>query len=246
MEMIEERKTEEWHPTEADVLAAIKQRGWPTFDDIRFDHINDGEERAILETAVSKMKSFVSEVEEGKSVAMIMLANAIDGDMDRTGYGCGKTKLAAIGFYANCYYHYSKEIIDSLQVHPVGSFYSARKIMALFDAPDFDERATFRIWRKILVIDDLGREGSLKWEKRDPEIQLQEKRDRYYSIINYCYNTGISLIITSNLTSREMATFLGGASWSRLLQMAPERYRVNMTGIRDMRPLLADDGNGWF
>jgi hypothetical protein len=52
------------------------------------------------------------------------------------------------------------------------------------------------------------------------------------------------MIITSNLTSREMATFLGGASWSRLLQMVPKRYRVNMTGVRDMRPLLAE--NDWF
>ncbi|MCP5020123.1 MAG: hypothetical protein GY938_33270, partial [Ketobacter sp.] len=52
----------------------------------------------------------------------------------------------------------------------------------------------------------------------------------------------VGVVITSNLSSRELAAFLGGATWSRLLSMVPKKYRVNMTGICDMRPLLADDG----
>ena len=36
-----------------------------------------------------------------------------------------------------------------------------------------------------------------------------EKRDRYYTIINHCYEKGISLVITSNMSSRELACFPG-------------------------------------
>ncbi len=242
---IEREEQARWEPSEKEVAAVIAEKGWPTFDQITFDHIDDEAERQKLETAVQTVKDFVKEIKSGAhGLSLIMVANPVDGDMDRTGYGCGKTTLAQAAYYANVRYTYAHGMPDSLQVYPVGRFYSAREIMALFDAENFSERYTFQNLGKVVIIDDLGREGTLKWEKRDLDMQLQEKQDRYYSLINHCYENGISMIVTSNLTSREMATFLGGASWSRLLQMVPKRYRINMTGIRDMRPLLAE--NDWF
>lgn len=244
-ERLEKEERDNWEPTADDISAAIAAKGWPSFDQITYSHIDDAAERAKLETAVATVKEFVEEVKDGAhGLSMIMVANPIEGDMDRTGYGCGKTTLAQIAYYANRSVMYAKGDPGSIYINPIGRFFSSREVMALFDADNFNERYTFQNMGKVVVIDDLGREGTLKWEKRDLDMQLQEKQDRYYSLINYCYYNDVSLIITSNLTSREMATFLGGASWSRLLQMVPKRYRINMTGIRDMRPLLAEQE--WF
>lgn len=242
---LEEEERMRWEPSKDDIAKVIAEKGWVNFGSIKYDHIDDSAERAKLETAVSTVRSFVDDVRGGASgLSMIMIANQIDGDMDRTGYGCGKTTLAKAAYYANSSYSYAMGAPDSLNVFPIGRFFSAREVMALFDSENFDQKYAFQNLGKMIVIDDLGREGTLKWEKRDLDMQLQEKQDRYYSLINYCYDKGISMIITSNLTSREMATFLGGASWSRLLQMVPKKYRINMTGIRDMRPLLAEQE--WF
>jgi DNA replication protein DnaC len=232
-----------WRPSPEDAVKLRQSNGWQTWNDIKYDHLNDTE-RATLETAVSSAKKYVTEYQDRPGVGMILVAGKVDGDMDRTGYGCGKTTIAKIIHSHISVTSYAAGIPGSLSIRPTGRFYEARALMALFDKDNFDQRYTFSQFGNLLVIDDVGREGTLKWEKRDPELQLQEKQDRYYSIINHCYTSGVGVVVTSNLTSRELATFLGGASWSRLLQIVPKRYRVNMTGIRDMRPLIAE--TDWF
>ncbi|MCA9936218.1 MAG: hypothetical protein KC415_19930, partial [Anaerolineales bacterium] len=67
--------------------------------------------------------------------------------------------------------------------------------------------------------------------------QQKELQARYYDLINYCYKQQISVIITSNFRFDELARYLGGASWSRLMEMAPDGYMVDITGVRDYRPI---------
>ena len=228
-------------PTDEQIADYIADKGWPTWASIRYDHLDTDDERLKLETAVNAARRFVEFLKTNKRpAALIMLASGVDGDIDRTGYGCGKTTLAKIIHFAAAYI---QQLTDSdvFWIQPYGKFYTSRDLMAAFDADADKLYAHMRGFGRLLVIDDVGREGTLRWEKRDPEMQLEEKRDRYYTIINHCYEKGISLVITSNMSSRELAAFLGGASWSRLLQMCPPEYRVNMTGVRDMRPLLVND-----
>lgn len=242
--MDDNAENQDWKPTREDVVNYIKREGWPTFDGLTYDHLKTDDERTILQTAVDAARRFVDVVKnEEKPAALIVLAGGVDGDMDRTGYGCGKTTLAKIIYYAASNVQY---IVGgpTFWVMPVGRFYSSRDLMGIFDADAEKLARHTKAFGRLLVIDDVGREGTLRWERRDPEMQLEEKRDRYYTIINYCYEQGISLVITSNMSSRELAAFLGGASWSRLLQMARTEFRVNMTGLLDMRPLLVDEWGG--
>lgn len=234
-----ERALREWQPTQDDILAHFREQGWPVFEDFKSDHLETDGEREKLQTAVNSAGQFVNEVKDGKRLALIMIASEVPEDLSRTGYGCGKTMLARTIYHAN--YGYSAYYgPDSLRIHPRGRFLEARELMAIFDKDDYSPRDSFA-FGSLLVIDDVGREGSLRWERRDPELQAAEKQSRYYNVINHCYEKGISIVITSNLPSRGLAELLGGASWSRLLQMCPTRYRLNMTGIMDMRPLLADE-----
>lgn len=43
--------------------------------------------------------------------------------------------------------------------------------------------------------------------------------------------------MTSNYRLNELATFLGGATWSRLLEMVPDGFIIDITGVRDYRPI---------
>lgn len=244
--MIEEQIIELWEPTQTDIDQYITDRGWPMFTDLKDSHLETQEEKDKLRTAITTVSNWIEELKahpDNAGLSLILIANEVQGDMARTGYGCGKTTLARIAHNASHTIQWVRETKD-IYLNPIGRFYEAREVMALFDKENFDQRYTFGQFGRLLVIDDVGREGNLKWEKRDPEMQAQEKRDRYYNIINHCYENSISMILTSNLTSRQLAEHVGGAAWSRLLQMCPSRYRVNMTGLKDMRPLLAE--TEWF
>lgn len=230
-----------WQPTEEDVAAYISKQGWPSIDDLSTEHLKSATEKDKLEAAQNAARQFVMALQEGaKGMGLVLLAGPVDGDLQRTGYGCGKTHLARAIHFANSRLQYVPQMPGEMWVHPRGKFYESRELMALFDADEFDQGYTFSRFGNLLTIDDVGREGTLKWERRDPELQLQEKRDRYYSVVNYCYEYRVSLAVTSNLAARELAGFLGGATWSRLLQMCPPQFRVNMTGLPDMRPVLGE------
>lgn len=235
--------------TDEMIAKRFKDDGWLTFDDIRYSHL-DSEETKKMRTAVAACRDYVEMIKGDSKPSMMIIASSVDGDRDRTGYGCGKTTLANIVYRAcstiQSVAYPEDYVIENPEfwIQPIGRLYTSKAIMSLFDGDSEESQYNVMQIKGMLIIDDLGREGSLKWEKRDPESQLEEKQNRYYTIINRCYEKKIPVVITSNLTSREMASFLGGASWSRLLQMVPEKYRINMTGIRDMRPILS--GEQWF
>ncbi len=198
-----------------------------------------GDESAKFNRAVSAARQFSVEMQNRPGLSMILIASSVPGDARRSGYGCGKTTLAKIIHHRNMVMQYAPGVPESLIITPRGLYLEARQAMELFSAGDFEPRQTFANFGNLVVLDDVGREGAIKYEKRDMDAQTTEKQSRYYNIIDWCYGQGIGLVITSNLDATKLAQFLHGASWSRLLQMAPERYRVDMTGIQDMRPLLA-------
>ncbi len=227
--------------TPESLKAHYREHGWPIFDDITYDHIDDDGERDKLKAAVDSVEQFMTEIQSRPGQSLILIASEVEGDEDRTGYGCGKTMLASIVHYANAR---RIEMPDEMYFQPLGKFYEAREIMGLFDESGFSPKQTFSEFGNLVVIDDVGREGSLRWEKRDYEMQVEEKRSRYYNIIDHCYKQKIGLILTSNLESQALASLIGGAAWSRLLETAPEHYKINLTGVRDMRPILG--AQEWF
>ena len=234
-------QAEVWSPSAEQIAEHIQGQGWPTFEDFTFDHLDTAEERDRLQTAIDAAKRYVKTIRKQKGVALILVAGAIDGDMARTGYGCGKTMLAQVIHYANADVRWTPTG-DYMAVMQRGRLYEARALMSLFDQNQddgFDPRLLFK-FGNCVIIDDVGREGTLRYEKRDPDIQLAEKQDRYYSIIDHCYKRGVNIVITSNMSAKELAGFLGGAAWSRLLQMCPPEFRVNMTGLPDYRPILGE------
>ena len=199
------------------------------------------DEHAKFDQAVSAARQFLAEMRTKPGLSMILRACAVPGDARRSGYGCGKTTLAKIIHHQNMVMQFAPGAPESLTVKSRGLYLEARQAMDLFSSGKFAPHQIFAAFGNLVVLDDVGREGSIRYEKRDVEAQMAEKRARYYNIIDWCYSQKISVIMTCNMHAAELAQLLHGASWSRLLEMAPDRYRLDMTGIQDMRPLLAAD-----
>lgn len=209
----------------------FKDHDWPTVAGLDMN-VGSKDENKTFAQAVASVNQFIADINNGRSPSMILLASSVPDDDSRTGCGVGKTLLAQIIFYAT---HQVFSDGEEVTLSPTGRFFEARELMAVFDEGQEKLEYVLSSIPRLIVIDDMGREGALRWEKRDPESQKNEVKNRYYTVINHCYLENKSLIITSNMSSRHLAAFLGEASTSRLIQMTPKEYRINLTGLKDRR-----------
>jgi len=100
---------------------------------------------------------------------------------------------------------------------------------------------------KCFVIDDLGTEdfGTETYTPSTEQI-TSARQHRYGRFIDWCYRSGKSVIITSNVplvtrdegdvtVNAEFVNIIGARSWDRLLQMAGG-YMIDLTGLPSYRP----------
>lgn len=198
-------------------------------------HMTD-EQRDLIYSAAEAVVSFITDLRDGRSPSMIIssVPNA-----DTGGYGCGKTALAKAIHQYNCkaYEHNGRTITK-----PKGTFITSYDLMKQFDSKDFEIASFLPYIGNLLVIDDLGREGTLQYEARNEASQRAQIHTRYSAILNYCYDNKISVVITTNLTGAKMEGLIGGDGRSRLLAMVPPKYRLNLSGIPDWRPISHEQG----
>ncbi len=143
--------------------------------------------------------------------------------------GTGKTHLARSVLWSI----FNSED-DGTPVSPVGRFYSANDMIQAIDPGLF--LATFiPQYCPVLVIDDIGSEQQIPFIGKDG--QLDEVSRRYFQVINYCYTWQISVVITSNLSLTRLQEHLGRRCWSRLNEMAPAGFMIDLTGAPDWRML---------
>lgn len=159
------------------------------------------------------------------NASMVLLATKVDGDSSRTGYGCGKTHVALAALWSICY------MLDNEPIAPAGRFFVAADLITNLDG-DTPIRAEIGD-SPIVVIDDVGAEGQIKYIGAGQ--QEGERHSRYFRLINHCYENNVSMIITANLTADGLAQHIGGRAWSRLLEMAPTGFMLDMTGVPDYR-----------
>ena len=172
------------------------------------------------------------------NAALVLVAKGMtraDGkaDLDRTGYGVGKTHIAKALQWASCYY------LDDEPIAPAGMFYTAQDILKRVGDELMSEiappRSDKRPGTPVLVVDDVGSEGVLSYVAH--QAQEMERHARYFQIFDYCYKSerNISVVVTANLSLDELAQWVGGRAWSRLQEMAPAGFMLDLTGVPDYR-----------
>jgi DNA replication protein DnaC len=141
--------------------------------------------------------------------------------------GTGKTHLAKAVLWSI----YSS-LEDGTPVAPVGRFYRADDIIQAFE-PGVASYALIPQNCPVLVIDDVGAEQTIPFISA--EGQTREKQHRYFGIIDRCYQWQISIVITSNLSLEALSEVVGHRAWSRLNEMAPAGFMIDLTGVADWR-----------
>lgn len=202
--------------------------------------------------AVTAAYEWVERKKSHPNASLVLVASQVkrpDGtaDINRTGYGVGKTHIAKSIMWSQRVVTEEGDIVGHC-----GQFYLARNLIdrlreeppeILAPKPNklYSCDTSYAIGTHVVVIDDVGTEGVLPFVSK--ESQELERQARYFDFINYCYGgidlwgnrTGISVVITANMTLDQLATHLGGRCWSRLLEMAPAGFMVDMTGVPDHR-----------
>lgn len=217
------------------IQEAVAHFNLPRLDDLTTDHMTHPQ-RAHFQAMLNRVKNWRTECRERPGLSFLLMSKQV---------GIGKT-------------HIARAVVSSFS-HVVGEWafmddqpqFSLEKKARLFTARELinqlggDEMRP--VWEIVptyvgaLVIDDLGREGYLDYVKADQ--QAAEKQARYFHLINHIYQRQqqnrypVSLFITTNLDEAGCKELLGEANWSRLLELCPRGYIVELSGLDDYRPI---------
>lgn len=144
-----------------------------------------------------------------------------------TGRGCGKTYIGRCLIWCEAYFR------DGKPHAPCGRFYQASDlIQRIHDGEPVDMALGTA---PVVVIDDVGTERQLPYVAT--ANQASEIQKIYYHIINSCYEgtNKRGVIITSNLSLSQLSAHVGSRAWSRLNEMAPKGFMLDLTGVPDYR-----------
>lgn len=160
--------------------------------------------------------------------------------------GVGKTHCARALWWSICDFVADlDENGDPVWVQPAGRFFMSNDLITelgqvvdpVTGLATQARAATIIGTAPLIVIDDVGAEQTIPFVAAVD--QLTELHNRFFKVIDYCYNAKISVIITSNLTFPDLATRLGKRSFSRLAAMAPRTeagsFMVDLFGVEDYR-----------
>lgn len=201
----------------------------------------------VVAQAVAIAHNWLRRKESGAAHASIVLVATQVQENGRpsltmTGYGCGKTHIAKSIYWASC------RMIDGEPVAPLGVFYMANDLILSLSEKENDGMFQLcsttseydsttgemvEVHPHVLVIDDVGTEKQIPYITADN--QQRERQLRYFEAINYCYERGISVVITGNMRLHDMESHIGGRAWSRLMEMAPAGFMLDMTNVPDWR-----------
>lgn len=125
---------------------------------------------------------------------------------------------------------HGEQLVDAITTQSrenMALFWTATEAMdALHDTP---AREAVRASVPAVILDDIGREGNLKYVAADrQEATIQA---RYFDIVDRCDKAGIRLFITSNAPMRDLKSGRGpfnAATWSRLTALCTRRYMIAM------------------
>lgn len=185
-------------------------------------------ERVMLDTLDTSNGNIVVAVNAAKKWAARKNGGALDASLILSGpVGTGKTHIAKAILWS-----IYNSLDDGTPVAPVGRFFIADE---LIQALEPGERPGTMIPQDcpVIVIDDVGSEQNVPYVAT--EQQANEIQNRYFKVIDYCYTWQVSIVITTNLSLKDLAGRVGKRCWSRLEQMAPIGFMVDMAGVPDYR-----------
>lgn len=185
-------------------------------------------ERVMLDTLEKNSDGIVAAVNAAKAWAVRKNGGAADASLIFSGpVGTGKTHIAKAILWS-----IYNSLDDGTPVAPVGRFFTADDLIQAME-PGARPGTMIPQDCPVIIIDDVGSEQNVPYVAT--EQQTNEIQNRYFKVIDYCYTWQVSIVITTNLSLNELAGRVGKRCWSRLQQMAPAGFMIDMTGVPDWR-----------
>lgn len=186
---------------------------------VRIDQLDTS--HPLVAAAVQMARDWARRKQDGYSEVSLILCGS---------NGCGKTHIALSILWSMCY-----TLDDGTTVSPIGRYFMSNDLLAsLGNAPnEYGYVQPVRVSdvignAPIVVIDDIGSEQQIPFVGADAERQAAEREARLFRVIDYCYIYKISLILVSNKPLSVLKEILGKRSWSRLQEMAPLGFMLEM------------------
>lgn len=176
-------------------------------------------------TAIDAARAWAKRKNDGYPDASLVLCGPV---------GTGKTHIARAILWASYVCLIDEQGKPGEPVAPAGQFCVASDLICQLDG-ETHLREMINYSAPVLVIDDVGSEGVIPFVKTDSETQAREIQARYFRVIDFCYQRQIGLVLTSNLSIGQLEAHLGRRSWSRLQEMAPVGFIVELGGVPDYR-----------
>lgn len=210
---------------------AYSQPDIPTLGQLQTSHPK-------MQTAVRVAQQWLAAHAAGQHPSLIL--HATDGsDWRQTGYGCGKTHIARALLFDKLFAitHEDGRVVasrgtfltDQQLIESLGEGSRINRILNSRKRWHDGLRQMVLMHPPVVVIDDAGT------AEIDYDNDQRKRHSRYYRLINHCYDSGIAVIVTANAATQELRTIFGGRAYSRLLEMAPRPYILDMSGIPDHR-----------
>lgn len=195
-----------------------------TLDSLKTDHMTEKQSEDFNQV-IQVVRDWRNSFEQGTTRAMVLSSPHV---------GIGKTHIAkAIADSFSIVLSQANKPAYFIDGHPDfaflrnGRMMTGKEIMKAMDQGDYSHQELIGSSTRCMVIDDLGREGNLQYEKRTEADQQNEKSSRYFDLINHIYDKRYwlnisppALVITTNLTLEQLEKFFGIATWDRLSEMA--------------------------
>ncbi len=219
---------------------AVKTFKLTTLDSLTTAHMKR-RQRQQFQGLIKRVREWRNKVRDKPGLSMMLLSNQV---------GIGKTHIARAVVSS------FSAIIGDLQfldgepqfgLEKRARLYTARELIAYLGGDESRD-----LWQIVprsvecLVIDDLGREGYLDFVQANQ--QAAEKQARYFHLINHLYQRmqndryPVAIFITTNLDEAGCKSLLGDAVWSRILEMCPRGYIVQVGGLDDYRMVKSGRG----
>ena len=209
------------------VTAAIPRH--PPQSAARFERVTleqlDTTHHRMVAVAVKAARQWAIRRETEPGASLVLIASPVGNDDSRTGYGCGKTHIARACLHTDCFW------LDDAPAAAIGQFFDANAIIQRLDAVT-PARIVIR-GAKIVVVDDVGAEQTIPYTVGAD--QAAERQQRYFKLFDFCYQNNVSMILTGNLTINGLAERIGGRAWSRLQELSPRGFILDLTGVPDWR-----------
>lgn len=206
-----------------DFIELARLQGHVFWDDFDVSHLPKMH-RAVYEDVLARFRAWKGE----HSIVLLSVPTGAN-----TGYGVGKTMMMRALWSRFSRYSTVEQMDDVLIRYNTCPFLTASELVSQLNEEPARER--FVAMPNAIFVDDIGREA----DRALAYIGAQRKESQvailFAELINWAWEKHVPLVMSANMSVSDLQSFLGGASWDRLIEMTNNAGFIVLDGFPSYR-----------